>query len=255
MPRLRLGDRSVEAELIVFDKDGVLLDFHHLWGEVTRARVAALCKGSGLALGDALLGLLGLTPEGRVAPGGLLAGGSRQDSTLAAATALHQAGLPWHEARRVAFEAFESAHGAIDWAALARPLPGVVGAIETLHRAGFALGIATTDQTEGALLFLERLGLGDRFTAVVGVDQVKRSKPAPDLFVRACELARVAPSRAVMVGDLDIDLLMGRAAGAAATIGVLSGVGDAALLEPLADWVLPDVGALDRMSALGRTEA
>jgi phosphoglycolate phosphatase len=244
MPSLQLADRAFDADLIVFDKDGVLLDFHSLWAEVTRARVAALCGLSGLELADRLLALLGLEAEGRVAPGGLLAEGSRQDSTLAAATALHQHGLPWHQARRLSFEAFEAAEAVVDDEAFARPLPGVIEAVEALHHAGWKLAIATTDQTAGALRFLDRCGLRDRFSAVVGVDQVTRSKPAPDLFLRACELAATPPRRAVMVGDLDIDLLMAAAAGAGGAIGVLSGVGDAALLAPHADVVLPGVAAL-----------
>lgn len=244
MPRLVAGGVGFDAELIVFDKDGVLLDFHHLWAEVTRTRVASLCELSGLALQVPLLTLLGLDDDGRVAPGGLLAGGSRQDSTLAAATALHQQGLAWHEARRIAFAAFEAAEARVDYGAFARPLPGVVEAVEALHCAGWKLAIATTDQTVGALRFLDRFGLRDRFEAVVGVDQVARSKPAPDLFLRACELAGVAPERAVMVGDLDIDLRMARTAGGGGAIGVLSGVGDAELLAPHADVVLPGVGSL-----------
>jgi phosphoglycolate phosphatase len=239
-----LGDRAIDTDLIVFDKDGVLLDFHGLWVAVTRARVEALCGLSGLDLAGPLTALLGIDAEGRVAPSGLLAGGSRQDSTLAAATMLHQAGMAWADARRVAVAAYDAADGAIDGATLARPLPGVEETLVALHEAGFALAVATTDQTAGAVRFLEALGVAGRFAAVVGVDQVAASKPAPDLFLRACALAGVAPGRAVMVGDLDIDMLMGRAAGAAATIGVLSGVGDTALLAPHADWVVPGVGAL-----------
>jgi HAD superfamily hydrolase (TIGR01509 family) len=245
VPVLALGERPLDADLIVFDKDGVLLDFHHLWSAVTHARVAALCAVSGIPeLESGLLALLGLSREGRVAPGGLLAVGSRQDSTLAAATALHQAGLPWYRARTAAFEAFEQAEGSVDFAQSCRPLPGVVDAIERLHAAGFALAIATTDQSEGAWRFLHHAGIADRFCAVVGVDQVARSKPDPAMFQRACALAGVLPARALMVGDVDLDLLMGRAAGARATIGVLSGVGDAALLAPHADVLLRGVAAL-----------
>ncbi|MFN3432128.1 MAG: HAD family hydrolase [Candidatus Sericytochromatia bacterium] len=244
MPVLELPGRAIDAELIVFDKDGVLLDFRHLWIAVTRARVAALCTLSGLPLEASLTTLLGIDASGQVAPGGLLAGGTRHESTLASATALHQAGLPWFEARQLAHDAYAAADQADDWANVARPLPGVVETIHALHHAGWKLGIATTDQTPSAQRFLERAGLAHCFSAVVGADQVARSKPAPDLFERACALAGVSPQRAVMVGDLDIDLLMGRAAGACANIGVLSGVGDTELLAPLADAVLPDITPL-----------
>jgi phosphoglycolate phosphatase len=244
MPILTIADRPYDLDLIVFDKDGVLLDFRHLWARVTEARVAALCELSGLDMAPELLSLLGLDTEGRIAPGGLLAGGSRQDSTMAAATALHQAGLGWHLARHTAFEAFEAADAAMDYAAWATALPRVDETVRALHAAGFKLAIATTDQTAGAHRFLAHSGLAACFTAVVGVDLGARSNPAPDLFLKACELAGAAPGRAAMVGDLDIDLRMARSAGAALGVGVLSGVGEVALLEPWADAVLPDVGAL-----------
>jgi HAD superfamily hydrolase (TIGR01549 family) len=249
MPQLMLGDRRVEGELIIFDKDGVLVDFHHLWAAVTRARAAALCAAARMPeLESELIGLLGLEPDGRVTPTGLLACGSRHDSTLVAAARLHQAGLPWNEARATAFAAFEAAEGAIAFEALCRPLPGVKETLKALAAVGWKLAIATTDQTEGARRFLVQEGLDDLFVAVVGVDQVKSSKPAPEMVHLACDLAGVAPSRAVMVGDVDLDLRMGRAAGVAATVGVLSGVGDATLLAPHADSLLPDVASLFTLS-------
>ncbi|MNS60037.1 Phosphoglycolate phosphatase [compost metagenome] len=229
----------------------MLLDFEHLWIAITRARVAALCELSGLPLGDSLLTLLGIDANGQVAAGGLLAGGTRHESTLASATALHQAGLPWFQARQLAFDAYAAADKAEDWAQIARPLPNVIDTVQALHHAGWKLGVATTDQTASAQRFLERAGIAHCFTAVVGADQVAKSKPAPDLFERACALAEVPHARAVMVGDLDIDLLMGRAAGAAANIGVLSGVGDQALLAPLADAVFPDITPLGLRCAGG----
>jgi phosphoglycolate phosphatase len=244
VPILTVADRPHDLDLIVFDKDGVLLDFRNLWARVTEARVEALCRLSGLDIAGELLTLLGLDAAGRILPGGLLAGGSRQDSTMAAATALHQAGLGWHLARHTAFEAFDAADGAMDYAGWARPLPHVVETVRALHAAGFKLAIATTDQTAGAHRFLAHSGLAGCFDAVVGVDLVARSKPAPDLFLMACQLAGVAPGRAAMVGDLDIDLRMARTAQAALSVGVLSGVGDTALLAPWADAVLPDVGGL-----------
>jgi phosphoglycolate phosphatase len=47
-----------------------------------------------------------------------------------------------------------------------------------------------------------------------------------------------------VVGDSPADLRMGRAAGVARTIAVLTGVGDVETLEPLADVVLPSIAEL-----------
>ncbi|MFP5502011.1 MAG: HAD family hydrolase [Candidatus Sericytochromatia bacterium] len=244
MPVLSLPGATVEAELLVLDKDGVLVDFHHLWRAVTRTRAAALAAEAGSpGLAGQLATLLGLAEDGTVAPGGLLATGTRAEATIAAATGLHQAGLPWAAAREAALRAFAAAD-ALDFEALCRPLPGAVAAVKALSRAGFKLAIATTDRTEGATRFLAQSGLTDCFAAVVGADRVARSKPAPDMFMLACAEAGVSPGRAVMIGDGVVDVQMGREAGAAASIGVLSGVGGAAALAEWAEIVLPDLGAI-----------
>ena len=245
MPGLVVGQRRIEADLIVFDKDGVLLDFHRLWGAATRARAAAIAEAAALPEAEApLLALLGLAPGGRVQPAGLLAVGTRDEARVAAATLLHQHGLPWHRARAAASLGFETADARLDRAGLTRSLPGVIDAVRALQGGGWRLAIATTDQTEGAWHFLRQAGLQACFTAVVGADRVPESKPDPAMFLLACDEAAVPATRAVMVGDVDLDLMMGRAAGAAATIGVLSGVGDRASLAPHADLVVADVARL-----------
>jgi phosphoglycolate phosphatase len=54
----------------------------------------------------------------------------------------------------------------------------------------------------------------------------------------------VSPARTLVVGDSVVDLLMGRAAGVALTMGVLSGSGTAQTLARHADILLPTVCAL-----------
>ena len=63
-------------------------------------------------------------------------------------------------------------------------------------------------------------------------------------MLRLCERLGVPPTRTAVVGDSPADLRMGRAAGVARTIAVLTGVGDRATLEPLADTVLSSIADL-----------
>ena len=64
------------------------------------------------------------------------------------------------------------------------------------------------------------------------------------MVLHLCEIVGVAPARTAVVGDAPADLRMGRAAGAGLVVGVLTGVGGRADLEPLADVVLDSVEAL-----------
>ena len=69
-------------------------------------------------------------------------------------------------------------------------------------------------------------------------------KPAPDAILALCQQLGVVPAQVAMVGDTAADLRMGRAAGVGLAVGVLSGVGSADLLAPLADVLLPSVAEL-----------
>jgi phosphoglycolate phosphatase-like HAD superfamily hydrolase len=62
----------------------------------------------------------------------------------------------------------------------------------------------------------------DRFAGVVSSGDVKRSKPAPDLFAAACAEAGCRPADAVVIGDTVWDMPAARAAGVRA-VAVLTG--------------------------------
>jgi phosphoglycolate phosphatase len=234
-----------EAELLVFDKDGVLLNFDAMWGTLTALRVEALCA---IAKRDDLtpkgLALLGLNEARTPVPDGLLTVGTRLEALIAAGLLLHQHGFGWAAARAIAETAFKTADDALDFERCCLPLPGVLNTLKQLKQQGHRLAIATSDTSLNAWRFLKLTGLETLFDAVVGADQVARSKPRPDLFLSACEQTGTRPEMAVMIGDSPVDLLMGRAAEAFKVIGVLSGVGSRENLEPHADWIIDDVNAL-----------
>lgn len=53
----------------------------------------------------------------------------------------------------------------------------------------------------------------EHFHSVLGADDVPNRKPAPDMLLRALELAGVSPDDAVLVGDTTIDIGAAKAAG------------------------------------------
>jgi len=60
---------------------------------------------------------------------------------------------------------------------------------------------------------IERFGLGAYLDAAVGVLDVARAKPHPDVVLECLARLGVAPASAVYVGDAENDLLAARAAG------------------------------------------
>lgn len=63
------------------------------------------------------------------------------------------------------------------------------------------IGLASSTRLAVVEEELRQAGLYDYFQVVVGGDQLKRSKPAPDIYLAACEKADVLPEQAFAVED------------------------------------------------------
>jgi phosphoglycolate phosphatase len=102
----------------------------------------------------------------------------------------------------------------------ARLYPGVV---ETLRRFRRTPKAILTNKALGlALPLLRGLGIARHFRAVLGGDSLALAKPSPDPIWRLLEDFGVAAGRALIVGDSEVDIQAGRAAGVhtcAATYG------------------------------------
>lgn len=122
--------------------------------------------------------------------------------------------------------------------------PGVAPTLEALEARGHALAVVTNKPERISRRILDGLGVGRRFGSVVGGNTCVHKKPHPEPLLRACADLGLAPAAAVMVGDSRVDVEAGRNAGAA-TIGLLGGIGDEALLRAAA----PDL-LLARFEAL-----
>jgi phosphoglycolate phosphatase len=226
---------------VVLDKDGTLIDFRSVWVPVVRARARFIVKEGGVdpGLEPALLRAFGYDPDrDRIDPRGPLAISPRSETTIIGATLLYGAGLPWEDAVAAVRRAYQRADEAVDAVRVARPVPGVDQALRRLRAAGARLAVATTDTTAQATRGLAALGLADLLDAIVGADAVSRPKPDAEAVHRCCDTVGVAAREAVVVGDAVADVLMGRQAGVALSIGVLTGVTTAAEFDGHADVVV-----------------
>lgn len=243
-----IGLRSSElppVRAIVFDKDGVLVDFARYWCAMAQARATAIARRAGLAEPEVSRLLSGMgVPAGAIDPTGPLAVGSRAEELTIASAFLYGRGKSWLEARAIAEASFAEAEAGVDPGRLVRPTGPLEATCSALAALGLKLAVATTDLTANATRDLALLGIDRYFGAVLGVDAVSRNKPHPDLFLRACQILGVRPDEAWMVGDALNDVRMARAAGAAGAIGVTSGVTSRAMLESEADVVLEGVWQL-----------
>ena len=98
---------------------------------------------------------------------------------------------------------------------LARSAPAMPGAAELLGRLRGRVPYAVASNTPRELLDLSLVGSGlaPLVDVVVAGDEVPRGKPAPDVYLRACELLAVAPSDAIAIEDSRTGAAAARAAG------------------------------------------
>jgi phosphoglycolate phosphatase len=228
-------------DLVIFDKDGTLIEFDAMWGGWALGLAADLERQTGSAIGMRLFEMLGVDPAtGRVLPGGSLAATPMARLRERTRALLVATGLTGPAADR----ALAGAWHAPDPVGLARPLTDLAGLFARLRASGRRVALATSDDRDPTERTLAALGLTDAIDAFVCADDGVEVKPAPDMVLHLCACLGVEPARTAVVGDSLADLEMGRRAGAGLVIGVRTGVGEASLLAPAADVVLGSVADL-----------
>ena len=95
-----------------------------------------------------------------------------------------------------------------------QPIPGVAGAVDAIHAAGYPTCVASSGDLAKIRRNLATTGLLDRFDdRLVSADDVERGKPAPDLFLFAARRFGTDPGRAAVVEDSRAGVAAGVAAG------------------------------------------
>ncbi|MCI0344846.1 MAG: HAD-IA family hydrolase, partial [Chloroflexi bacterium] len=221
-----LAGRLAAIQLIVFDKDGTLIDFHGMWGEWAIQLGRDLERETGRPIAGTLLERYGVDVRTkRTLAHGLLAATPMPRIREATVSIVEAAGVGSAEADR----AVAASWRAPDPVELAQPLADLPALLAGLRaggpRGGRRIAIATTDDRTPTLRTVAALGLGALIDASVCADDGIPPKPGPDMVLHLCAQLGVGPGVTAVVGDAPSDLRMGRSAGAALVVGVLSGVG------------------------------
>ncbi|MGU9962348.1 MAG: HAD family hydrolase [Candidatus Puniceispirillales bacterium WSBS_2018_MAG_OTU23] len=197
--------------LLVFDKDGVLLDLNSTWlpviigmGQYLEDRCQASTKR------DALLAAVGVN----VAPNtdnGVIA----ENSVFAAGTFTEMRKI-WSALEPKLIPVFADAENYrkdMD-AIIATTTRGetvakgdVKKSLKRLKSMGFKLAVATNDNTTSAMINLEDLGIHQLFDTIICADSGFGRKPQGGGLLEACRRTDIPPQRAIMVGDTATDFL------------------------------------------------
>jgi putative hydrolase of the HAD superfamily len=185
----------VTLEAVVFDIDGLIIDSEWVIYESARGAFAAHGHDLPVAAWATIVGL------------------GEEDNERQWASLLEAAGV----------EAFEVTDYVAAYDAQDRSnrdglpaLPGVEVLLDSLHAARVPVGMASSSSVAWLERHLSRLGLLDRFGAIVGSDLVGGiGKPAPDVYLRACADLGADPARSVALEDSGHGVSAAKAAGMA----------------------------------------
>jgi len=178
---------SAPISLVIFDCDGVLVDTERI---AVRIDVAVLAElGWKMSEAEVIERFMGKSDDAMTREIEAHTGRKLPESWEA----------PFRHLYREAF------------AAELTPVPGVVEALDTIT---LPTCVASSGTHEKIRYTLGLTGLYDRFAGrIFSVDDVRRGKPAPDLFLHAAGRMGAAPERCVVVEDSPYGVQAARAAG------------------------------------------
>jgi HAD superfamily hydrolase (TIGR01509 family) len=93
------------------------------------------------------------------------------------------------------------------------PMRGIRALLDALSDAGVPLAIASSSPERWVMPSIERLQLAGRFQAIVTAHDVRRRKPAPDVYLEAARRLDAAPARSVAIEDSGPGVAAAAAAG------------------------------------------
>jgi phosphoglycolate phosphatase-like HAD superfamily hydrolase len=228
-------------DLVVFDKDGTLLDFHAMWGGWAIELGRRLDGATRRPVAGDVFATIGFDPtSGRARPGSPLAVATMSQIREVIAAVIRR----WCPSVGAARQAVETAWFVPDPVTTAVPIGDLPGLFAALRDSGRSIAVATTDDRAPTEATLRALGVRDLVAAIACGDDGIGVKPEPRMLLGLCEAVRIQPDRTAVVGDTLADLRMARNAGARMVIGVLSGIDDADTLGPAADLLLPSIADL-----------
>lgn len=249
MVSLKIGKDLISSiDLVIFDKDGTLIDVHQYWVEMSVLRAETIARHFHLGGADvrALASAMGVdTATGRIKESGPV--GLKKREIVMQAAVDYLSSLGHHDSMTCCTAAFEEVDrlSLTLFDKLIREITGTERLLRELHENGCKVALATSDRTSRANLAMEHLDLLKYIDCIVGADAIVSPKPDPETVSVILKKLRCSLPHTVVVGDTDVDMELGVRSGVKASIGVFSGTAPKEVLMKKTPYVIDNVGLIE----------
>ena len=224
-------------KMIIFDKDGTLMEFDRVWYQIGIKIVESFKRNfKPNVTKEQLFQEIGIN-EGIIDAKGILASGTTND--IANVFSKYCDGLDmkkWtkSEMDRISF----------DFISNMEMIEGTKQILDFLKDLNYKICLVTADDEMSTYKFLEKFELKTYFDLIITSDKSKYQKPNPMILNPIFNKYKISSSEIIMVGDTPTDIILGKNANLGMTIGVLSGTGKYEHLT-FADIVLPSIRSIE----------
>ena len=229
MSKLILPNGSLEnIKMVIFDKDGTLIDIHHYWCSMIEFRAEAFVKSVVVTqkqkLYDELVDAMGIDLVSKKmkseGPVGIKPRGFIMQVAL---EVMQQYDTSYTKEKVSTIFNEVDEYSKIELTNIVKALPDTQRVLEDLKEANIKISIATTDLTNRAKLAMNSLNIEEYFLDIVGADLVENAKPSADLVEYILERHGLRKEEVVVIGDSMADLGMAQSA-SCSFIGVKTGL-------------------------------
>ncbi len=246
MGTIYINGKEHDVALVIFDKDGTLLDFGETWIKVMRSLIDKLERNANKQgkLKPKIEAALGISVDtGKVDPFGPLAMGTFTECDTLISYCLYSSSVRWDRARDIVHltEKEIFAGGIREHNVVAAD--GSIALLKRLRERGIRIAVATNDNVADTTRDMEAIGAISYIDLIIGADSVDKTKPDPEMVYKICNRLGIEPGKSILVGDMLVDILMGKNAGVMLTVGVC-GLLPREILEEYADVVIPSLNEI-----------
>lgn len=233
----------MKKEVIIFDKDGTLIDFDAFWVTLSELAIKDVLKNLNAESLDVEEFLNAIGVENKISDiDGILCKGTYEELGNAVWEVLKKHSYN-EDPKKVTDMLLKAFNDNSKSGCVVPTCENIVDVLKNLKDSGRKLIVVTTDNYEITNMCLEKLGIKDFFEEIFADDGNTPLKPNPKCILDYCEKNNIEKDKVLMVGDTMTDINFAKNANIS-VVGVGKSKKNREKLLPYANAVIKDISQI-----------